>query len=53
MMVGTAVAAGVVLLVLVGFWYAWPLIDRLTRQRRNASGAAQTEENRGRTHGRR
>jgi len=29
-----AIAAGLVLLVLLGFWYAWPLIDRLMRQPR-------------------
>ena len=28
-----AIAAGLVLLVLLGFWYAWPLIDRRTRKR--------------------
>ena len=40
-MIGAAVAAGVVLLVLLGFWYAWPFIDRLARHRRNAAGEAQ------------
>jgi hypothetical protein len=31
---GAAIAAGLVLLVLLGFWYAWPFADRLSRQRR-------------------
>jgi hypothetical protein len=26
---GAAIAAGIVLLVLLGFWYVWPLADRL------------------------
>jgi hypothetical protein len=39
-MIGAVVAAGGVLLVLLGFWYAWPFIDRLRRHRRAAAGDA-------------
>ncbi len=28
---GAAVAAGIILLVLLGFWYGWPLVDRWRR----------------------
>jgi hypothetical protein len=34
MTTGAAIAAGLVLLVLLGFWYAWPLADRRARERR-------------------
>jgi hypothetical protein len=42
MTMGAAVAATLVLLVLLGFWYAWPLVDRLTRQPQ--SGEAQERQ---------
>jgi hypothetical protein len=42
MTMGAAAAAALVLLVLLGFWYAWPLADRLTRQ--SQSGEAQERQ---------
>jgi hypothetical protein len=45
MTMGAAVAAALVLLVLLGFWFAWPLVDRLTLQRR--SGEAQERQDQG------
>ena len=42
MTTGAAIASGVVLLVLLGFWYVWPFTDRLLRQRPNEAAPTST-----------